>query len=309
MVTSAGGTIELEGVLIQIPESAVDGIVRIHVVVVDKEALPGVSAVYSKVYEITKDVQGRFAQPIRLTLPFEAAPEELEALGKRLTMMWLNEETGEWVELDDVEVDWTSLTVTGRTDHFTKFAILAAEPEEEAGIPVDAVGHWAERYIARMMEAGLASEESKVRYDPDRPVTRAEFVSLILGALPARARIPNEDWPPFADVAGHEAAAEIAEAAARGIVEGYGDGTFRPDDFLLREEMTALLARSLGVAALAATRTFGDEADISAWARDAVFSASARGLIEGDDKGRFRPRDEATRAETAAVIIRALLMQ
>lgn len=44
-----------------------------------------------------------------------------------IAIYWFNEELGEWIKLDDIEVDWEDRGVSGTIDHFTKFAVIAAE--------------------------------------------------------------------------------------------------------------------------------------------------------------------------------------
>jgi len=111
---------------------------------------------------------------------------------------------------------------------------------------------------------------------------------------------------PFRDIAGHWAAERIAEAVSRGIVSGYGDGTFKPDAHVTRAEFIAMLARALKLEDQAEMPAFADAKSIPAWSRSAIAQAAGRGILSGYEDGTVRPDRPITRAEMAAMIVRAL---
>ena len=99
----------------------------------------------------------------------------------------------------------------------------------------------------------------------------------------------------------------VAWAAENGIVNGYGDGTFGPDDVLTREQFAAMLynyANMLGldVSARATLDAYTDAP--SAWAEDVVSWAVAEGLIAGVTDDQLQPQGTATRAQVAAMLQR-----
>lgn len=103
-------------------------------------------------------------------------------------------------------------------------------------------------------------------FRPKNSITRAEFVTIL-----ARM-VENQDAKAttFADVKGHWAEASIAIAVENGWIEGYSDGTFKPDRKLTRAEAAAILNRVLGrtvsADALPANmKTWKDNADKKAW--------------------------------------------
>jgi len=111
----------------------------------------------------------------------------------------------------------------------------------------------------------------------------------------------------FADIAGHWAQEEIEHMAGKLIVEGVEPQSFQPNRHITRAEFATLLVRSLGLP------TVGDEAsvsfsDVSAgdWYADAVETAAAAKLIYGYPNGTFQPNATITRAEMAAMIVRAI---
>lgn len=120
---------------------------------------------------------------------------------------------------------------------------------------------------------------------------------------------PDEEHPPhrsYSDMTGHWAAEEILEATAKGIVNGYPDGTFKPDNPITRAEFTVMLIGALQPERSGTDLTFIDAAHIGKWAREAVAQAVQLGIIKGYEDHSFRPNQHITRAEMAVMIARAM---
>ncbi len=148
--------------------------------------------------------------------------------------------------------------------------------------------------------------------DPEQ-ITRAEFASLLAHALGLAG---NESAAGFSDVfPGQEFAEAIGVAAQAGLVNGYEDGSFRPNHPISREEITVIAIRTVEVAGFtaevsdvnAAVARFNDGEDISGWARIPVAAAVEAGIVRGRETGDFDPSEHATRAEAAAILERTLL--
>jgi len=110
-----------------------------------------------------------------------------------------------------------------------------------------------------------------------------------------------------ADIQGHWAERQISGWFAKGLVSGYGDGTFRPDNKVTRAEFVVMTNRAFGF-------TGGIQApfsDVSPgdWFFGQVCAAVAAGYIAGDEDGRFRPGDEISRQEAAVVLSRLLKLK
>ncbi|ACS99750.1 asparaginase domain-containing protein [Paenibacillus sp. JDR-2] len=112
--------------------------------------------------------------------------------------------------------------------------------------------------------------------------------------------------PDFSDIAGHWAAASIRSAVSAGIVNGYNDGTFKPELTVTREEFIAMLMRALKPAEPGADLTFKDHASIGAWAKAAVAQAVSAGITGGYPDGTFKPGNKISRAEMVVMIAKAL---
>jgi len=117
---------------------------------------------------------------------------------------------------------------------------------------------------------------------------------------------PDPTGKSFADVrAGHWAAKAIAEASARGIIDGYPDGTFRPDQQVSRAEFIHMLVKALGPTGESDELSFKDRSDIPAWARNSIAAAVKAGWVKGYGDGTLRPSETISRAEMAMLVARA----
>ncbi|CAH0118390.1 hypothetical protein PAE9249_00877 [Paenibacillus sp. CECT 9249] len=110
----------------------------------------------------------------------------------------------------------------------------------------------------------------------------------------------------LSDIAAHWAKEAIEKAVRLGFVTGYEDGTFRPNAEVTRAEFAAMLARAMKWEGDGASLSFADRDAIPAWAGTSVAGAVKAGMIQGYDDNTFRSARNVTRAEIAAMIVRAL---
>lgn len=155
-------------------------------------------------------------------------------------------------------------------------------------------------------------------------VTRAEFAKMLVEMNPNLAKndkakenfsdVNDSDWfKPY-----------VATLAEKGIVTGDGDGTFRPNDTITRQEAAVMIAKTtrveLGKGKLDVDRfnpitgqpydtktMFKDDANIAVWADGSVHEMSKDkvGVIKGYEDTTFRPENKITRAESIAMITRS----
>ena len=88
------------------------------------------------------------------------------------------------------------------------------------------------------------------------------------------------------------------------IIDGDDKGNFNGEDPITREQMAKILCQALQLTVTIPEKTYDDNAKIADWAKDYVYACQEAGIMEGDN-GSFRPADSATRAEGAAVLVRA----
>lgn len=316
-ISSSGGTISEPGITIVIPANAVASDIKVTIEkVLNTSALPmdDKSKLVSDVFEIIKDRTGNFSKPVTITLTFDKS--KVDTTKYDVKICYFDEQENKWVPLDSVTVDLSAGTVSGDTTHFTKFAVIAVEKvkaEEKPPVPVeespqvvvklsDIKGHWAEKFITELVASGAIGGYPDGTFKPDQSISRAEFATILVKAF----HLPEQTGKVFDDTAGHWAEKFIATAAAHGIVSGYSDTAFGPDDPITREQMAVMIVKAARLAENQNGKAFADADQVSAWARNAVATASQHQIINGYPDNTFRPQNSATRAEAVTVIIKAL---
>ncbi|TNJ57384.1 S-layer homology domain-containing protein, partial [Paenibacillus hemerocallicola] len=178
----------------------------------------------------------------------------------------------------------------------------------------DMAGHWAQADVTLLANKLVIDGVSETRFDPDRGITRAEFASLLVRSL---GLSPVAASARFSDVAsGAWYALDVATAASAGLIGGFEDGSFRPDQSVKREEQAAMLVRALSYAGFdigvseskqaEILGRFRDTASLS-WARKDLAAAINAGLIDGMTGNTLEAQGLATRAQSAAMLKRLLV--
>lgn len=166
---------------------------------------------------------------------------------------------------------------------------------------------WYHEYIDYVVEKGLMQGVAADQFAPGLTTTRAMIVT-ILYRLEGQPVITGAS--PFGDVAtGQWYTDAIIWANSKGIVEGYGNGKFGPNDLITREQFAAIMYRYANFKGYDTSKTadlsgYTDAGSISGYAVDAMKWANAENLITGRTTTTLVPRGEATRAEVAAILMR-----
>lgn len=165
---------------------------------------------------------------------------------------------------------------------------------------------WYANAVDYVSAAGYMKGTSKDAFSPGEDVTRAMFVTIL--SRVARAQTDNT-VSAFGDVAANRYYSGAIEwAAEKEIVNGVGGGLFAPYRSITRQDLAVMLYRfvnAMGCELSAGeSRTYTDEAAISAYAADAVRFVASTGLFAGYQDGSFRPKATATRAQTAVIVMR-----
>ena len=108
---------------------------------------------------------------------------------------------------------------------------------------------------------------------------------------------------PFSDVDEHWAKDYIKGTTEKNLINGYPDGTFKPDNNVTREEFASLLVRALQLEKYSDT-TFEDVVD--RWSTEDISTAAYYEIIKGYDENKFGPEDFITREQMAVMVARAL---
>lgn len=117
-----------------------------------------------------------------------------------------------------------------------------------------------ESAVTELMGKGIISGYTDGTFRPDATITRAEACIIVIKTMgPGEKTLKESAKSSFTDLAGYDWATEyINYAAAKGVISGYGDGTFKPSAKVSYEEMASMLVRALGYSAGELTGTWPD---------------------------------------------------
>lgn len=170
--------------------------------------------------------------------------------------------------------------------------------------------HWAKDGIERMANKWLVQGVSKEEFRPDQPITRAELATLLTRTLGIKS---SNGTTAFKDLSHNDWFNDSVNAAVEGgIIMGYEDDTFRPNQTITREEMAVMIDRALQAAgyddqqATGDSPAFTDQKQIKPWSTGAVRRLVQLKLMEGMSPTSFDPEKEATRAQSAVLLQRLL---
>ena len=164
---------------------------------------------------------------------------------------------------------------------------------------------WARTAINGLAMRGMISGRDQYTFDPNANITRAEYCQILMGAINALnakgestfADVPSTAWYYNA----------VSVASQLGIVSGYGDGNFGPNDLITRQDMALMTYKTAQIMnkslePVNAEITFEDSHEISDYAFEAVMTLQKTGIINGMTDTTFEPHSNATRAQSAKVI-------
>ncbi|MFC5404706.1 DUF4838 domain-containing protein [Cohnella soli] len=178
----------------------------------------------------------------------------------------------------------------------------------------DVANHWSKGAVNDMGSRMVIEGTGGGHFSPDRDITRAEFAAIVVRGLGLKL---ESGATTFSDVKATDwYSGAINKAHAYGLIDGYSDGTFRPNDKITREQAMTIIAKAMKLTGLrdklnaqsteATLQSFEDAAAISAWAKNGVADTVQAGLISGRSQDTLAPKGFMTRAEVAATIQRLL---
>ena len=166
----------------------------------------------------------------------------------------------------------------------------------------DISGHWAETQIKEWANIGYISGYPDGTFLPDNSITRAEFLTLVNKIF----KFENKTNINFIDVRpDYWAYSEIQKGISAGYVSGDKNGTFRPDDFITRQEAAVIINKLLDNTEITENKpNFKDAYDIDEWAKNSVDIVYEHGILSGFPNGTYRPKKYMTRAESVSALKR-----
>ncbi|MFA4967478.1 MAG: PorV/PorQ family protein [Candidatus Margulisiibacteriota bacterium] len=162
-------------------------------------------------------------------------------------------------------------------------------------------GYWAKKPIEHSSTVGLVQGYPDGKFKPDRALTRAELATLLVRSK--GVNLPGYARQVFKDVKTSYWAANYIEAATRmGLVKGYPDGKFRPNNRISKAEAIAVLVRFDGmVAQVPDAKPYGD-VSTRHWAARYIAAAKDSGMLNYIEGPRLRPKEEVNRAEAVEML-------
>lgn len=179
---------------------------------------------------------------------------------------------------------------------------------EGSGLPFTDVtaDSWYYDAVSYVVDKKLFQGVSATQFRPQEPMTRG-MVTTVLHRLAGEPEVSYE--PIFTDVPEDQwYAPGVIWAGQTGVVSGFGNGTFLPNESVARQQFAVILYNYAGgigcdTSGRSDLEGFADGAGVAAWARDAISWAVSEGLMNGSG-GSLKPYANATRAEVAAMFQR-----
>lgn len=171
---------------------------------------------------------------------------------------------------------------------------------------------WAYESITKMTKEGIMSGYRNGTFKPNDPLSREEAASLfsnMIGETPSIMLASS-----FSDITSDRWSSLAIESVARAnIISGYGDNTYRPEQYMSRQEFAVVADKFLHYQGYRTedptaldTIYFSDQKFIAPWAQSSVRELALWGFINYSTKGLFNPEKYITRGEAAEITYRLL---
>lgn len=170
--------------------------------------------------------------------------------------------------------------------------------------------YWALPFITALAQRGIVSGFANGTFQPDQPVTRAEYAAMVQKAFD---QPPSQEVEVYTDVPSNFwAGPAIQEATGTEFLSGYPEGDFRPSQKIPRVQALVALVSGLRLPPQSSPaqvlQIYQDTQEIPQWAPGKVAAATESGLVVNyPDQKVLNPNQNATRAEVSAFIYQALV--
>lgn len=174
---------------------------------------------------------------------------------------------------------------------------------------------WAIKEVQNLYGKGIISGMTDTRFSPQAELTRAQFLQMIIKGI-GESRLPDTSTSAPLDVKGNQWYSDSVRLGLEmGIVQGRADGSFGANERISREDMAVMLNRAIQVMKQDASAVvdssssragFNDDANIAAYAKQAVAAMQEQGVLKGMADGTFAPKQHANRAQGAVAVARMM---
>jgi hypothetical protein len=167
---------------------------------------------------------------------------------------------------------------------------------------------WAYEPVTMLRQMNMVSGYDNNEFKPDRLITRAEFIKMAVSSLGLQQGASELSFKDKGEIPAW-AEQSVKTAVAAGLIDGYEDGTVRPNQPISRAEIVAILVKGYKLPiASDYSLTYTDRNAIPVWAAAYVRTAAAKGLVDGYEDGSFAPNKQAKRSEVASILYKAVMM-
>jgi PKD repeat protein len=219
----------------------------------------------------------------------------------------------EYTGANDLVYDTSWTTSSTKTHYFDQTGEVRVRVEVKDGDDEVSTSyltvylHWASEYMETLKDNGVIRGYTGGDLQPDQAITRAELLKMAMEA--ADLSISGHTFEGiFSDVKSTDWFDAYAEKGyGYGIVSGYSDGTFRPNDSVTRAEATKIILEAFEVDFQRYGADLFPDVDQGSWYEDYIGTAYTLGLVSGHEDGSFYPDWSMTRGEASKII--ALAMQ
>lgn len=167
--------------------------------------------------------------------------------------------------------------------------------------------YWAAEPIHMIADMGVITGYPDGTFKPGANVTRAEAIVMIIRFLDSVggfeldptidstfSDLPNTNW----------AKTHIMSAVNLGIISGYKDGTFKPNNPITRAELSKMIFNAFDMSVIGEYSNAHPDISTTHWAYDIIMSLSEFNILKGFNDGYFYPNKTTTRAELSAILSR-----
>ena len=250
--------------------------------------------------QITLAHDGEFGFALTLTAP----------LGKENAGYWANlyhyNEVGKTLDFETSAQVASDGTASLRMTHASQYAIVI--DDKSHALPFADLGEnqWYEPAVRYAYTHDIMEGMSATTFQPNGTLSRAMAVQVLynLEGQPAVS-----DSTTFPDLVEEWYKPAIAWAEQTGVVDGYEDGTFRPENAVTRQEFAQMMYnyakyKGYDLTAEGDLSQFPDGDSVQPWAETAMSWANGNALINGHDDGTLEPGGTTTRAQAASILMR-----
>lgn len=252
------------------------------------------------------------AAALRVSIPYTPSEKELKNLD-RITAYYIDD-GGKLIEMEAAKYDPKVKAVVFTTTHLGNYTVGHKEDKEEVKeeLSFSDVGpdDWYYDAVKFIVGRNITKGTGNDKFSPKAPLNRAEFIVMLMrsyGLEPDEASTNN-----FADAGNSYYTNYLAAAKRLGIAKGVGQNKFAPEAEISREAMFTLLYNALKELdklpksdSEKTLEDFGDGAEVSDWAKEAVTEMVKNGTVAGVN-GKLHPAEGSTRAEMAQLLYKLL---